>query len=153
MPRKSRSVKISCYWRQFFPNRFWRIGDSWIQKMETPAPFYEGHLSLFIICRCVWHFVQKNVSYHRLNILYEEKKATKTPPPIVVAVSSGNRVYYMCLRSVHSFRLHCVHASTSVPRSFGYFLPFHSASSISSVSQYPSPSPPFPAVAFIPALS
>jgi len=44
-----------------------------------------------------------------------KKKATKTPPPIVVAVSSGNSVYCMCLRSVHSFRLHCVPGTTFVP--------------------------------------
>jgi len=32
-----------------FSNRFWLIGDSGIRKMKTPAPFYEGHSSLFII--------------------------------------------------------------------------------------------------------
>ncbi len=34
--------------------------------MKTPAPFYEGRSSLFIICKRAWHFVQYNVSYHRL---------------------------------------------------------------------------------------
>ena len=34
-------------------------------KNENPSPFLWGHLSLFIICKRVWHFVQYNVSYHR----------------------------------------------------------------------------------------
>ena len=65
MPRKSRSGKNLVLLRCFLPNRFWLIGDRGIQKMKTPAPFYEGHLSLFIICEHIWHFVQYNMSYHR----------------------------------------------------------------------------------------
>jgi hypothetical protein len=53
------------------------IGDSGIQTMKTPAPFYEGHLSLFILCKHVWHFVQYNVNYQRLLILLHNNTSKK----------------------------------------------------------------------------
>ena len=37
--------------------------------------------------------------------------------PVVVAVTSGKRFYYMRLRSVCSFRLHCAPGTTFVPHS------------------------------------
>jgi len=48
--------------------------------MKTPAPFCEGHLSLFILCKRIWHFVQYNVNYFRLwgFILQEKEKMVYT---------------------------------------------------------------------------
>jgi hypothetical protein len=53
------------------------IGDSGIQTMKTPAPFYEGHLSLFILCERAWHYVQYNVDYYRLLILRHNNTSEK----------------------------------------------------------------------------
>jgi hypothetical protein len=50
MPRKSRSAKIGTIIKVVFAEPLMPIGDSGKQKMKTPAPFCEEHLSLFIIC-------------------------------------------------------------------------------------------------------
>jgi len=84
-------------------------------------------------------------------------KATKTPPPVVVAVIFGNRLLCHVLAvgavipaplcsgnyvraSLRTPTLHYtfIHASTSAPHGFGSLLPFHSASFIYTVSHYPS---------------
>ena len=60
----------------FTAKKLLQIGDSGTQTMKTPAPFVEGHLSLFILCERVRHFVQYNVNYFRL-IYFSIKYNTK----------------------------------------------------------------------------
>ena len=84
-------------------------------------------------------------------------KATKTPPPVVVAVTFGNRLLCHVLAVSAFIQAHYIpgttfvphfdplhfiplsfHTHTSAPRGFGSLLSFHSASFIHTVSHYPS---------------
>ena len=77
MPRKSRSAKIGKFINVVFAEPLLTNRGQRIQTMKTPAPFCEGHLSLFILCERAWHYVQYNVDYYRLLILRHNNTSEK----------------------------------------------------------------------------
>jgi len=102
------------------------------------------------------HLCQKKTTQSFSLASLPEKPQSFSTTPLVIAVGI-NRSYFvsMCLRYMHSIQSHCIpgttfvphfetlhfislsfYAYTSAPHSFSSFLPFHSASSIHTVSHY-----------------